>query len=460
MRQEQRHMDEECLAEHKDILNSISLGIFTVDREWRITFFNKKAEEITGIKAADAMGKFCHDVFRGELCPNGCYIKKAIESGREYSHGNVIILNKANQRVPIDITGSVLKDEGGNFLGGVGSFRDRSLELSLEKKLKASYTLDDMVGRDEKMIRIFEMVPSLAESLCNVLILGETGTGKDLLARTIHNLSPRSKGPYIKVNCAALPEHLLESELFGYRKGAFTDAKRSKPGMFQLAQQGTIFLDEIGDLPLPLQSKILQALDDKEFFPLGSTRPLKVDVRVISSTNQDLKGMIERNLFRRDLYYRLNVMEITIPPLGQRKSDIPLLIERILQDLAHDMGKVVAGVSETAMKLLLSYHYPGNVRELKNILENAVALCEGDMIHDYDLPPVFYEGNVTHHAGSRGPVASPHDLKPLAVSERKTILEFLEQCQWDMTETARQLHIDKSTLWRKMKKYKLSNHTS
>ncbi len=451
-------MDEKCLVQYQNILNSISLGIFTVDLEWKITFFNKKAEEITGLKAVDVIGHYCHDVFRGELCPDGCYIREAIESGRDYSQGNVTILNKANQKVPINITGSVLLDEKGNMIGGLGSFRDISLEISLEKKLKASYTLDDMIGRDEKITKIFEMIPSIAESLCNVLILGETGTGKDLLARTIHNLSPRSKGPYIKVNCAALPEHLLESELFGYKKGAFTDAKRNKPGMFQLAQGGTIFLDEIGDLPILLQSKILQVLDDKEFFPLGSTKPVRVDVRVLSSTNQDIRSMIERKLFRKDLYYRLNTMEITLPLLRERKSDIPLLIEGILQDLPHDMGKKVTNVSKMALQLFLNYDYPGNVRELKNILENAVALCEDDIIHHYDLPQVLKEED-PDNSSLPGSIALSHSLKPLAVIERKNILEFLEQCQWDMKETAKLLHIDKSTLWRKMKKYNLSPNT-
>jgi len=451
-------MDEKCLVQYQNILNSISLGIFTVDLEWKITFFNKKAEEITGLKAVDVIGHYCHDVFRGELCPDGCYIREAIESGREYSQGNVTILNKANQKVPINIIGSVLLDEKGNPIGGLGSFRDRSFEISLEKKLKESYTLDNMIGRDEKITKIFEMIPSIAESLCNVLILGETGTGKDLLARTIHNLSPRSKGPYIKVNCAALPEHLLESELFGYKKGAFTDAKRNKPGMFQLAQGGTIFLDEIGDLPILLQSKILQVLDDKEFFPLGSTKPVRVDVRVLSSTNQDIVSMIERNLFRKDLYYRLNTMEITLPLLRERKSDIPLLIEGILQDLPHDMGKKVTNVSKMALQLFLNYDYPGNVRELKNILENAVALCEDDIIHHYDLPQVLKEED-PDNSSLPGSIALSHSLKPLAVIERKNILEFLEQCQWDMKETAKLLHIDKSTLWRKMKKYNLSPNT-
>jgi len=451
-------MDEKCLVQYQNILNSISLGIFTVDLEWKISFFNKKAEEITGLKAVDVIGHLCHDVFRGELCPDGCYIRESIESGREHSQGNVTILNKANQKVPINIIGSVLMDEKGNPIGGLGSFRDISLEISLEKKLNASYTLDDMAGRDEKITKIFEMIPSIAESLCNVLILGETGTGKDLLARTIHNLSPRSKGPYIKVNCAALPEHLLESELFGYKKGAFTDAKRNKPGMFQLAQGGTIFLDEIGDLPILLQSKILQVLDDKEFFPLGSTKPVRVDVRVLSSTNQDIRSMIERKLFRKDLYYRLNTMEITLPPLRERKSDIPLLIEGILQDLTHDMGKNVVNVSKVALQLFLNYHYPGNIRELKNILENAVALCEYDIIHHYDLPQVLKEED-PDDSSLPGSIALSHSLKPLAVIERKNILEFLDQCQWDMKETAKLLHIDKSTLWRKMKKYNLSPNT-
>ena len=451
-------MNEKRVTPYQNILNSVSLGIFTVDREWKITFFNKKAEEITGLKEVDVIGHLCQDVFRGELCPNGCYIKKAIDSGKEYSQGDVTILNKADHKVSINVTGSVLTDEKGNIIGGLGSFRDRSVEISLEKKLKESYTLDDMIGRDEKITKIFEMIPSIAESLCNVLILGETGTGKDLLARTIHNLSPRSKGPYIKVNCAALPEHLLESELFGYNQGAFTDAKRNKPGMFQLAQGGTIFLDEIGDLPILLQSKILQVLDEKEFFPLGSTKPIRVDVRVLSSTNQDIRGMIERKTFRKDLYYRLNTMEITLPLLRDRKSDIPLLIERILQDLTHDMGKNVMNVSKVALQLFLNYNYPGNVRELKNILENAVALCENTTIHHFDLPQVLIEEYSTDSLLS-GSMALSHSLKPLAVIERKTILEFLDQCQWDMKETAKLLHIDKSTLWRKMKKYNLSPTT-
>ncbi len=448
-------MDDNFLSQYQNILNSITLGIFTVDREWKITFFNRKAEEITGLQAEEVVGKHCYKVFRGELCPNGCYLKIAIESGKECSQGNVIILNKQNQRVPISITGSVLKDENGNLLGGVSSFRDRSLEYNLEKKLKKSFTLDDMVGKDEKMARIFELVKSVADSQCNILTLGETGTGKDLLAKTIHNISPRSDRPFIKVNCAALPEHLLESELFGYRKGAFTDAKKTKPGMFQIAQGGTIFLDEIGDLPLMLQSKILQVLDDKEFYPLGSTSSVRVDARVISSTNKDLDSMIKNGLFRNDLYYRLKVMSVTIPPLASRKQDIPLLVENILKDISHDISKDVKGVSKAAMRLLLNYNYPGNVRELKNILENAVAFCQDSIIHQNDLPHSITGGNLSV-SESKGGLIPTHNLDPLAISERNTMVEYLDQYQWDLKKTARELHIDKSTLWRKMKKYNLS----
>jgi PAS domain S-box-containing protein len=448
-------MDKNLIKYYKNILNSISFGIFTVDREWRITFFNKVAEEITGLSGEDVVGKYCHDVFRGELCPGGCYLKEAIKAKKDKSHGEVIILNKHNQPVPITITGSVLTDEDGNLIGGVSSFRDRYREVSLEKKLREPYKIDDIVGRDEKMIKIFEMIPSVAESLSSVLILGETGTGKDLIARALHNLSNRSKGPYIKINCAALPEHLLESELFGYTEGAFTDAKKTKPGMFQLAQGGTIFLDEIGDLPINLQSKILQVLDDKEFFPLGSTKPVKVDARVISSTNQDITGMIEDNLFRSDLYYRLNVIEITLPPLRKRKTDIPLLIGKFLNDFDLDMDKKVVDVSRTAMQLLLKYNYPGNIRELKNIIENAVVLSEDNIIHHYDLSQVLVKkGSANSKFMDQGPLQN--NLKPLAVSERATILEFLDQCKWDVKEAARLLHIDRSTLWRKMKKYNLS----
>jgi len=306
------------------------------------------------------------------------------------------------------------------------------------------------------MKKIFEMLPSVAESLSSVLILGETGTGKDLIARALHNLSNRSEGPYIKINCAALPEHLLESELFGYIEGAFTDAKKNKPGMFQLAQGGTIFLDEIGDLPIMLQSKILQVLDDKEFFPLGSIKPVKVDVRVVSSTNKDIRGMIENNLFRSDLYYRLNVIEICLPPLRERKTDIPLLIEKFLGDSNLDMNKNIVNVSKRSMQLFLRYTYPGNIRELKNIIENAVVLSEDDIIHHYDLSQVLFEKGSAESKLMGRRVSSQDSLKPLAVSERATILEFLDQCKWDLKEAARLLHIDRSTLWRKMKKYNLS----
>ena len=448
-------MEKNFVKYYKNILNSISLGIFSVDREWRITFFNKVAEGITGLSREDVIGKYCHDVFKGELCPEGCYIKEAIKTKKDKFNGEVIILGKNNQPIPISITGSVLTDEDGNSLGGVSSFRDRYREVSLEKKLRESYEMEDIIGRDEKMRKIFEMIPSVAESLSTVLILGETGTGKDLIAKALHNLSNRSKGPYIKINCAALPEHLLESELFGYIEGAFTDAKKTKPGMFQLAQGGTIFLDEIGDLPITLQSKILQVLDDKEFFPLGSTKPVKVDARVISSTNQDIRGMIEVNLFRSDLYYRLNVIEITLPPLRERKTDIPLLIEKFLNDSNLDMDKKVVDVSRTSLQLLLKYNYPGNIRELKNIIENAVVLSEDNIIQHYDLSQVLVsKGSLNSIFIDRGSLQN--NLKPLAVSERATILEFLDQCKWDVKEAARLLHIDRSTLWRKMKKYNLS----
>lgn len=447
-------MEKNFVNHYRNILNSISLGIFTVDREWKITFFNKVAEGITGLSKEDVIGKYCHAVFRGELCPECCYIKEAIKTKKDKFHGEVIILGKNNQPIPISITGSVLTDEDGNLLGGVSSFRDRYREVSLEKKLRESYKMEDIIGRDEKMRKIFEMIPSVAESLSTVLILGETGTGKDLIAKALHNLSNRSKGPYIKINCAALPEHLLESELFGYIEGAFTDAKKTKPGMFQLAQGGTIFLDEIGDLPITLQSKILQVLDDKEFFPLGSTKPVKVDARVISSTNQDIRGMIKVNLFRSDLYYRLNVIEITLPPLRERKTDIPLLIEKFLNDSNLDMDKKVVNVSRTSLQLLLKYNYPGNIRELKNIIENAVVLSDDNIIHHYDLSQVLVsKGSVNSILIDRG--SSQNNLKPLAVSERATILEFLNQCKWDVKEAARLLHIDRSTLWRKMKKYNL-----
>jgi two-component system response regulator HydG len=318
----------------------------------------------------------------------------------------------------------------------------------LQRAITNRYTFADMIGKDPSIQKVFDIVPVIAESDATVLIEGPTGTGKDLLAKVIHNASRRAKKSRVKVNCAALPDNLLESEMFGYVKGAFTGADKDKPGRFQEADGGTIFLDEIADLPLSLQAKLLRVLEDKEFYPLGSRKTTKVDVRIIAATNQDLAKMVEAKRFREDLFYRLNVIRLELPPLRERRADIPLLIDHILRRRSSAKETKASKISEEAMEILLNYDYPGNVRELENILEHALILCQDDTIEPKHLP-IFLRGGICV-PGPGGEIPAP-EVFP---SERERILEALKKHNWRRNVAARELGMDRTTLWRKMKRYR------
>jgi PAS domain S-box-containing protein len=446
---------------YRRVLDSVPMGIFTVDADWTITFFNREAEKITGFTEKEALKCRCSEIFRTELCYSGCYLKKAIETGNNIVKVRNRILSKSNREVPVSITAAVLRDKTARIVGGVGSFLDDSVRVALEKEIEGSYTVADIIGKDEKIDKLFDILPVVAESDASILIVGETGTGKDIFAKAIHNMSHRKGGPFIKINCAALPDNLLESELFGYRQGAFTDAKQNKPGRFQLAEGGTIFLDEIGDLSQNLQAKLLQVLDEKEFYPLGSRRPIKVDVRVVASTNRNLPAMVQDGTFREDLYYRLRVIELELPPLRERSSDIPLLIDHFIVQMGSRLGQEIKGMSIDAMKILLNYPYPGNVRQLKNIIEHAMILCQGEEISKQALPGYVFDLDKT----SVPPPAVTPDVPeasddPLLAKEREAILETLSAHGWNLQKTANALHINRTTLWRKMKKDGLSSKQS
>ncbi|NCC26377.1 MAG: PAS domain-containing protein, partial [Deltaproteobacteria bacterium] len=376
---------------HDSILEHVAVGIFTVNTDFRITSFNRQAEKLTGFTRDQAMGRRCYEIFRADACRRSCPLRRAMDSGRDLVKVRVSIIDRANREIPVEITAATLKDDAGRVIGGVESFVDDSERALLAKKLKASYGVGDIVGRSPAMVRIFESVQSLASSLVPVLIQGETGTGKGLLARAIHNVGSRAMGPFIKVNCAALPENLLESELFGYRKGAFTDARKDKPGMFELACGGTLFLDEIGEIPLSLQAKLLQAIEDREFFPLGATAPARVDVRMIASTNRDLESMVQNGEFRIDLYYRLRVAVLQLPPLRERSGDIPLLAERFLSEIRALGPRDGLDLHPAALRALMDHDFPGNVRELKNALEYAAVATDGQTLRPDDLPAYFRE---------------------------------------------------------------------
>jgi PAS domain S-box-containing protein len=436
----------------KIILNNLDIGILTVDRSGHVTFFNRQLELITGYSRKELLGKSFAKIFRKKSGENLLMFDEIIADGIARANIKNDIVTKKGQILPISANYMALKNEEGHIVGGLATISDLSLMYQLSSAIKDRYTFYDMVGRDAAMQKIFEMVPVVAASDATVLIAGPTGTGKDLVAKVIHNASARENRPLVKVNCAALPDNLLESEMFGYAKGAFTGADKDKPGRFQEADGGTIFLDEIGDLPLSLQAKLLQVLEDREFYPLGSKKTTKVDIRIISATNQDLEQLVRNKKFREDLFYRLNVICLELPPLKDRKGDISLLISHILKRLCATRDIQVDEISEDAMEVLLNYDYPGNIRELENILEHALIICQNTMIRRNHLPISLQRRTQENlHIESK-----MNNLgQEVETSEKNMILEVLKKYNWNKGKTAQALNINRTTLWRKMKKYKI-----
>ena len=431
------------------ILESITDGVFAVDRNRRITsFFNRAAERLTGFSSAETMGQYCFDIFRSTACQTDCPLEKTMATGEPVYSFPAVIINKAGREISVSITTAPIRNDQGEVVGGAEIFRDLTVVESLKKTLSGRYRLGDLVSKNPRMQEIFEILPDIAESDSNILIQGPSGSGKEVLASAIHGSSPRREKPFVKVNCAAIPDTLLESELFGYVKGAFTDAKRNKPGRFVLANHGTLLLDEVGDTSQALQVKLLRVLEDKEFIPLGGTVPTKVDVRIIAASNRDLEKLVQTGNFREDLYYRLNIIKVEIPPLRERREDIPLLIDHFILKLNSLKGKSITGVSEEVLNLLLNYHFPGNVRELENILEHAYALCKDSLIGKRHLPKDFVE-----KATKKG--AAKANMNPLALSEVQVIQQILKRHRGNRILSARELGISRSTLWRKIKKLHL-----
>lgn len=437
------------------ILDSIADGVFTVDQEGRITSFNRAAEEITGFSRQEAIGQFCHEIFRANICFEDCPLRRTAQTQERIVNLEVNILNRENREIPISISTAQIRDEQGRVIGAVESFRDLSFIRQLQEEISGRYRFEDIVSRSKSFARIFQVLPDIALSDATVLLHGESGTGKELFASAIHQLSRRKKGPFIKVNCGALPETLLESELFGYKKGAFTDAKTDKPGRFKLAEGGTLFLDEVGDLSPGTQVKLLRVLERKEYEPLGAVRTEKADVRIVAATNVVLEESVARRRFREDLYYRLNVVRIDIPPLRERPEDIPLLIDHFLHRLNRRLAKQVRGVSEKALRILLEHNYPGNVRELQNILEHAMILCKGVEIQPRHLPTYL----TRRDASATPPSSSKPGSEILKDKQREAILSVLRNNGGRLSAAAHDLGIHRSTLWRKMKRLGLTRNS-
>ena len=433
------------------ILDSIADGVFTVDQQGRITSFNKAAERITGFSKENAIGQYCHEIFRANTCFEACPLKHTAKTAENIVNLEVNILNRENKEVPISISTAVVRDKEGKIVGAVETFRDLSLIKELHKEIHRQYLFQDILGRSKPMLKLFRILPDIAQSDATVLIEGDSGTGKELFATAVHNLSSRKDKPLIKVNCAALPETLLESELFGYKKGAFTDAKTDKPGRFRQANGGTIFLDEIGDMSKGTQVKLLRVLEQKEYEPLGSNKTERVDVRIIAATNRDLMEMMHRREFREDLFFRINVIRLTIPPLRERREDIPLLLDHFLERINLKQSKQIKKVSSPALKTLFDYDFPGNVRELENIIEHAAILTKGIEIQSRHLPSYLRR---RHELSPALPsIPEGEDMSVLDNVERDLIVRALERHRGRTAAAARDLGVHRSTLWRKIKRY-------
>jgi len=431
------------------ILNSITDGVFTIDSEWQITSFNRAAEKITGYSSNEVLGKHCWDVFRGSNCKTNCPMQKALQNGEPTFDLEVEIISKEGKRIPVSVISSALINENGVAIGAVETFRDLSPLHELKSELEERYRLDQIIGKSKPMQDLYDLLEDVAATDATVLVQGESGTGKELVVKAIHFNSARRSGPFISVNCAALPETLLESELFGYEKGAFTGAIRAKPGRFELANGGALFLDEIGEMSYPLQAKLLRVLDEHIIERVGGIKSIQVDVRILAATNKNLREAVQNGAFRSDLFYRLNVVPIHLPPLRERKEDIPLLVDYFVPKFNEKMGKQIRGVSSEVLRIFMDYDWPGNVRELENLLEFSFIQCKTSTIDVRHLPTEFQSYAHSMRIFRKKP------QEAISEYEKNLIRQTLIQNMGSRVKTARQLGMSKATLWRKMKKYDL-----
>jgi PAS domain S-box-containing protein len=447
----QTFRDVTAKLQHRYILDSVTDGVFTVDHQLQITSFNRALEKITGYTAAEVLGRKCSEIFCTELCGSeNCPMAQAITSGISPTINNLSINGRDGRIIPVNLITNALVDDQGNVIGGVETVRDLTEITELRRKLSREGAELGILTKSPKMQRILSVLPEFAKSDATILILGESGTGKELIAQAIHAQSHRSEHAFIAVNSGALPDTLLESELFGYKAGAFTDARKDKKGRFAAAEKGTLFLDEIGDISTAMQVKLLRVIQSKTYEPLGANTPVRTDVRIIAATNKNLAEMVAAGTFREDLYYRLNVVKIDLPPLRERMEDIPLLVEHFIDKFNRQRGRSVEGISEEVLSLLIHHDYPGNIRELENIIEYAFILCHEGLILPQHLP----EWLVGSRRGQGESVVGPLTLMEM---ERKAIIESLRRNDYRKMKTCRELGISKDTLRRKIAAYNIED---
>lgn len=448
------------------LIDDIPMGLAILDERFRVTLVNRALCALTGLsqETVAAYPVPCHHALRSRICVTRCPARKMTGDDNPLSVETDII-DRERQRIPVRITFSPIAGEGERPAGFVETVEDMRAYQAHGVRTSQAYSFGEIIGKSSRMEKVFSVLPAVAQSDSSVLITGETGTGKDLVAEAIHGASGRAKGPFIKVNCGALPETLLESELFGHRKGAFTGAVENKPGRFQLAHNGTLFLTEIGDLPPTLQVKLLTFLDDQVIYPLGSTKGFQADVRVVAGTHRDLEGMVSQGRFRQDLLFRLNVVRVHLPPLREREDDIRLLLDHFLNRFAGKFSKSIEGYSRSALTMLARYDYPGNVRELRNIVEYAVNVCGETRITPAHLPAYLSEdrsgpaGNETPAIPSGSPqrtfsgIQTGGSEETWGEVERRMILDALVRAGGKRSQAAEILGWGRSTLWRKIKQH-------
>lgn len=433
--------EKDLAKQYKKILGSISDGVYSVNLDWRVTFFNRAAEKITGIPQKEAIDRSCLEVFRSNVCETHCILRETLDNDKPILNRPIYIIRGDKKKIPVSATTAILRNAKGDITGGVVTFRDLTDIRKLRKELFKQHSYEDIISKNPEMHKIFSILPLVAQSSSTVLIEGASGTGKELIARAIHNNSTHKKGPFVAVNCGALPDTLVESELFGYKAGAFTDAKKDKPGRFAQAQNGTLLLDEIGDISPVIQVRLLRVLQENKYEPLGATHSTRTNARIITATHHDLEKLVKAGKFREDLYYRINVVKISLPAFSKRKEDIPILANHFIERFNNLTGKNIIGITQKAMAALMLYNWPGNIRELENAIEHAFVLCQGDMISISCLP---------------GHVLPPESLKPISIGltlkeiEKRAIMQTLEQYHWKRIATATALGIDKNSLRRKM----------
>lgn len=433
----------------ESILNSISEGVMTLDKDWRIASWNRAAEKITGYFREEVVGMECAKLFRSPVCRENCPVDRALSCGHPYQDVEVAIRNKSNEVIHLMVNAAPLYSPEGELIGGLETFRDVSQSHWMQEELQRHYGYDNIVGRSESMYRVYESLDSLMNTDTTVLIQGESGTGKELIARALHFCGPRKDKAFVAINCSALPEGVLETELFGHVKGAFTGAIRDHVGKFELANGGTLFLDEIGEISPAIQVKLLRVLEEREIQRVGDNRNVKIDIRLITATNKDLYKKVLEDSFRDDLYYRLSVFPLHLPPLRERVEDIPFLVSHFISKFNKQMGKSIQGIADGVLEILEMYQWPGNVRELANAVEYAFVHARSSLIHPGDLPVRLLNHQAPLHAKHKKTAIN------LDAVERQIIVKALEAADWKKSVAASRLGMSRATLWRKIEKFRI-----